>query len=131
MRSTVLVLTAALLWPVSVFSETQLSPELPVGAFVNGNELFGVCSDDHHFNQAYCKGYVVGVADAIAVVNAMKANGLAIQSTCPPKEHFAPEQVRDIVVQYLTAHPETRHQAAAAEAVKALLAAFPCKDQAH
>jgi Rap1a immunity proteins len=124
MRLRALLLTVALLWPVTVFSETK---DIPVGAFVNGNELFGVCSDDHHFNQAYCKGYVVGVADAISVVTAQIANVGSIAPTCLPKEHLAPEQVRDVVVQYLTAHPETRHEVAAAEAVKALLAAFPCK----
>jgi hypothetical protein len=64
--------------------------------------------------------------DALMVVNAMQANGLAIASACL-QEHVGSDQVRDVVVQYLTAHPETRHQAAAAEALKALLAAFPCK----
>jgi hypothetical protein len=69
----------------------------------------------------------VGVTDAISAVDAqMKSNGF-VPSMCPPREHLAPDQVKDIVVQYLTAHPETRHQAAAAEAWQALLAAFPCK----
>jgi hypothetical protein len=54
------VMAAALLWSASVFSEN-----FSMGSFVSGNDLFGVCSDDHHFNQAYCKGYVVGVADAL------------------------------------------------------------------
>jgi hypothetical protein len=129
MRPVVPVLTAALLWPVSVISQTK---DIPVLAFVNGNNLFDVCSDDHHFNQAYCKGYVVGVADALLMVNAQIASLGSIASACIPQDaHVKPEQVRDVVVQYLTAHPETRHQAAAAEAVKALLAAFPCKEQAH
>lgn len=124
MRLRMLVLAAGLLWPVSVFSQTK---DIPVDAFVDGNQLFSVCSDDHHFNQAYCKGYVVGVTDALNVVTAQLANIGSIAPACMPKEHFAPEQARDVVVQYLTAHPETRHEAAAAEAVKALLAAFPCK----
>ena len=103
-----------------------------MGSFETGNNLFGVCSDDHHFNQAYCKGYAVGVADALMAVNAMKANGFAIPSACTPQgEHVKPEQVRDIVVQYLTAHPEIRHKAAGGHALVALQAAFPCKEQAH
>ena len=126
MRLMALVLTAALLWPVSVFSES-----ISVGSFESGNSLLEVCSDDHHFNQAYCKGYAVGVADAISVVTAQIANIGSIAPTCLPKEHLAPEQVRDVVVQYLTAHPETRHHAAAGEAWHALTAAFPCKDQTH
>jgi hypothetical protein len=132
MRLRVLVLTAALLWSVSVFSES-----FPMGSFETGNDLFRVCSDDHHFNQAYCKGYAVGVADALMAVNAMKANGWTIPSACPPLkgdgvEHgVASEQVRDVVVQYLAAHPEIRHEAAGGHALLALQAAFPCKEQAH
>jgi hypothetical protein len=68
------------------------------------------------------------VADAIMAVNAMKANGWAIPSVCIPMgEHIKSEQVRDVVVQYLTAHPEIRHEAAAGNALVALQAAFPCK----
>jgi hypothetical protein len=118
-----LVMAVALLWSASVFSEG-----IPMGSFESGNNLFGVCSDDHHFNQAYCKGYMVGVADALMAANAMKENGLAIPSACIPSgEHIKSEQVRDVVVQYLAAHPEIRHQAAAGQALMALQAAFPCK----
>jgi len=78
------------------------------------------------FNQAYCKGYAVGVTDALMAVNAMKANGLAI-ACIPVGEHIAPEQVRDVVMQWLIAHPERRHQPAAGDALVALQAAFPCK----
>jgi hypothetical protein len=71
MRLKVLVLTAALLWLVSVFSET---PELQVDSFVSGNDLFRVCSDhDHDGAQGYCLGYVVGVTDTVLAVNALKA----------------------------------------------------------
>jgi hypothetical protein len=130
LRLRMLVLTAALLWPVSVFSETS---GLGVDSFVNGNKLFRLCSaHDHGEAQGYCLGYVVGVADAFTAVDALKAPGLAnaIRSTCPP-EHVDADQVRDVVVQYLTAHPATRHNAATHEVLAALLAAFPCKEQAH
>jgi hypothetical protein len=66
--------------------------------------------------------------DAFMAVNALKATGLAISSARPPKER---NQVRDIVLQWLTAHPATRHNAATHEALAALQAAFPCKEQAH
>ena len=65
--------------------------------------------------------------DLIFAVNALKAKGYAIPPTCPPKEHLAPDQVKDIVVQWLTAHPATRHNAASHEVLAAVLAAFPCK----
>jgi hypothetical protein len=135
MRLRVLVLTAALLlWPVSVFSETPEldltrppNPQqrnLDVDTFVSGNELFRICHDSA---QGDCRAYVMGVTDSFMVANALKASGLAIPSFCPPKGHLVPEQVRDIVVQYLTAHPATRHTAATHEALAALQAAFPCK----
>jgi len=54
----------------------------------------------------------MGVADALMAVKAMKENGWAIPSACIP-QHVKTEQVRDVVAQYLTAHPEKRHEAAA------------------
>jgi hypothetical protein len=51
MRVRALVLTAALLWSASVFSET-----IPMGSFETGNDLFGVCSDDHHFQSSLLQG---------------------------------------------------------------------------
>ena len=116
------VMAVALFWSASVFSETI------VGGFVTGNSLFDVCSDSHHINEAYCKGYVAGVADAISQMNAVKANGWTTPSTCIPQgEKVTQDQLKDVVVQYLTAHPEIRHVAAAGLTLLALQAAFPCK----
>ena len=117
------VTVVALLWSASVFSQI-----FPMRSFENGNDLLQVCSDGRDVFQSYCKGYAVGVADALMALNAMKANGYPIPSACiPAEEHVKSEQVRDVVVQYLTAHPEIRHQAAAGHALVALQAAFPCK----
>jgi len=115
------VMAVALLWSASVFSET-------IGGFVVGNGLFSVCSDGDERAKAYCKGYVAGVADTISQVNALKENGSAIPSTCIPQgEKVTQDQIRDVAVQYLTAHPEIRHVAAAGLTLLALQAAFPCK----
>jgi hypothetical protein len=84
------------------------------------------CSDGRNVVQQICRAYVEGVTDTIVGVTGLKANGLAIPSVCPPKD-IVSDQVKDVVVQYLTAHPETRHRAAANEALSALQAAFPCK----
>ena len=126
MRSRMLVLTAALLWSASVFSQS-----FTIGAFETGNKLLEACSDGHDITQGYCKGYAVGVADALMVVNEQIANVGSIASACiiPVDEHahVKPEQVRDVVVQDLAAHPETGHQTAAGHALLRLQAAFPCK----
>jgi hypothetical protein len=68
--------------------------------------------------------------DAFVAVNALEAIGLTIPSICPSKG-LTPDQVRDVVVQWLTAHPATRHNAATHEALAALKAAFPCEKQAN
>ena len=117
----------ALLWPVSVFSQTTVTPDFSVTSFLSGNDLFHVCSNGRDVVRQLCEAYVEGVVDTVMAVNAMKTNGYAIPSTCPPKEHLAPDQVKDVVVQYLTAHPEKRHEIAAGHALLALQAAFPCK----
>jgi hypothetical protein len=119
------VMAVALFWSASVFSQS-----FRMDSFERGNDLFQVCSDGRDVFQSYCKGYAVGVADALVAVNAMKANGYPIPSACIPAEehaHVKSEQVRDVVMQWLIAHPERRHQAAAGDALLALQAAFPCK----
>ena len=53
---------------------------------------------------------------------------MAIPSVCIPREQkVTTEQVRDVVVKDLAAHPETGHQTAAGHALLRLQAAFPCK----
>jgi hypothetical protein len=37
------------------------------------------------------------------------------------------QQVRDVAVEFLTAHPETRHTGAVGIVARALAGAFPCK----
>ena len=115
------VIAVALLWSASVFSQS-----FPMGRFESGNDLLGVCSDGSGIMQNYCNGYAVGVADALMAVNAMQANGYPVPSACIPKD-VKTEQVRDVVVQFLNAHPEKPHQPAAGHALVALQAAFPCK----
>ena len=110
------VMAVALFWSASVFSQS-----FTIGAFETGNKLLEACSDGHDITQGYCKGYAVGVADAISAVN-------AIPSVCIPREQkVTTEQVRDVVVKDLAAHPETGHQTAAGHALLRLQAAFPCK----
>jgi hypothetical protein len=81
MRAKLFFATAvALFWSASV-----LSQNFTIGAFETGTKLLEACPDGHDITQGYCKGYAVGVADAISAVNAMKANGMAIPSVCIPQ----------------------------------------------
>jgi hypothetical protein len=118
MRLTVLLVAAGLLWPIPVFSETTTDDAV---SFVLGKDLFGFCSDRSANSQSFCNGYLAGVADALGVFNAMGVGKIACLQPNTPND-----QVKDIVVQYLTAHPEKRDLDAAGEALIALQAAYPC-----
>jgi hypothetical protein len=117
MRLTALVVAAGLLWPIPVFSETTTHDTV---SFVVGRDLFGFCSNRSANSQSFCNGYLAGVADALSVVNTMGVKTACLQL------NIANEQVKDIVMQYLTAHPEKRDLAAAGQGLMALQAAFPC-----
>ena len=123
MRLMALVLAAGLLLPVPVSSQTGTVPAL---FSTSGNELFRSCTDGFATSRSLCNGYVAGVADTIEAMNSW-----GVTTTVCLQEHVSNEQIKDIVTQYLTAHPETRHLGAAGLVVHALHNAFPCKEQAH
>ena len=124
------VMVVALFWSASVFSQApQQAPPIDVKNFATGNDLYRLCSEGRvEGRNNFCTGYVEGVSDAVDLVNTLTAHGMYPRVCLPPAEQkVAVEQVRDIVVQWLTAHPERRHQDAAGEALWALMTAFPCK----
>jgi Rap1a immunity proteins len=119
MRLRMLVLAAGLLWPASGSSQQGRF-------FATGNDLFRFCSAGVATSQSICNGYVAGVVDTLGVFDAIGVTKI----TCV-EPNVSNEQVKQVVVQYLTAHPETRHLGAAGEVVQALQKAFPCTEQAH
>ena len=116
----VLVLATGLLWPVSVSSQQARF-------FATGNDLFRFCSAGGATSESLCNGYVAGVVDTVGVFEAIFG---VTKITCVEK-NVSNEQVKQIVMQYLTAHPETRHLGAAGLVFAALQPAFPCKEPVH
>ena len=88
-----------------------------MAVFENGNALLADCLGD---NPLFCYGYVEAVADA------MKLFGQWQRPECPPVDVSA-RQVRDVVVNFLLAHPADRHYAAASIVVNALKNAWGCE----
>jgi hypothetical protein len=90
-----------------------LSPTFAFSArgFVTGNDLFSKCSS----NSPLCMGYIAGVSDV------MSTNG----DICLP-DNATVQQIVDIVVKYLSDHPDRRHYSASSESGVALMQAFPC-----
>ena len=83
----------------------------------DGNELLAAClRPAETFDRGYCLGYIVGAAGALELE----------ASVCPPKG-ITLGQLKDVVVRYLQAHPEIRHQSATFLTSIALIDAFPCR----
>ena len=82
----------------------------------NGNALLAHCQSTNPYDSQTCLGYSVGVTDTLST----------LRKICPPVGE-TPEQGRDIIVNYLVAHPESRQSPASWLAQHALLAVWSCK----
>jgi Rap1a immunity proteins len=117
------------------------NPAGPYPAFTTGNKLFSECegfrtqgtvSPDEIVRFTYCKAYVVGVADALAMFKAHLEggsfwSGLTGTSVkyCPPKGADS-HQLTNVAIKYLRDYPEKRHLTAASLVANALAKGFPC-----
>ncbi|MGB6682277.1 MAG: Rap1a/Tai family immunity protein, partial [Candidatus Acidiferrum sp.] len=80
-----------------------------------GNDLLHVCQSDNIFDRGVCGGFITAASQVVQMAGkACFAEGMTL------------EQGRDVVVKYLSGHPETRHEAAVTLASRALMRAFPC-----
>lgn len=86
-------------------------------AYYTGNSLFDLCRKD----EFSCTVYIQGVLDGQFSTIVATSRDVAY---CIP-ESSKPQQVKDVVVAYLTAHPERRHLLAAGLITNALADAWP------
>jgi hypothetical protein len=107
-----------------VLSLLALAFTLPANAQVlansalDGNQVLTACTSAKTHD--YCIGYVTGVVDGIFYAEGTK------QHICP-EPGVLTQQVRDVVINYLKAHPEHRHAGAAGLVFNALYEKFPCR----
>jgi hypothetical protein len=96
-------------------------------AATNGNYLSSMCEEKTAVDKIACLAYITGATDAI---QSERAAGYDDQ-----KGYLFPfcfhngviyQQITDVVVKYLRAHPETRNEAAPVLIARALEEAFPC-----
>lgn len=86
--------------------------------FHDGNKILEYCRGAGTLNEAYCYGMMAGLSDGLTTSHA--------STICTPNS-VTLQQVRDIIVQHVTANPATRHQASSVLAYIALSTAFPCR----
>jgi hypothetical protein len=89
----------------------------PVRIWKTGNDILADCSSTSDAVRFACMGYIMGVSDTIAT-----EGGLTQPIALP--EGSTPVQLKDVVISYLTQHPEKRHLTAAALVYGALTGAF-------
>jgi Rap1a immunity proteins len=117
MRLRVLFIAAGLLW-----SSPSLSGVTTYTSFYDGNRLYVACRSSDHDLKFFCHGYVASISDSLGAQTADQDH------VCMP-DGVRASQVEDIVVKYLSDHPEVRHYSAWSLGASALRLAFPCKEQ--
>lgn len=83
--------------------------------FYSGNELYQRLQSESLIEKSVALGFVAGVADTM--------EGILV---CAP-DFATVGQARDVVLRHLVLNPQSRHKTAAALAVDALRAAWPCR----
>lgn len=92
-----------------------------VAALATGNNLYEACTGTQGTAQLGCTGYIMGVADTLYALPSYTGKAVV----CLP-DGYDLQQVKDVVVKYLGAHPEDRAKSASVLVISALLVAFPC-----
>jgi hypothetical protein len=88
-------------------------------SFISGNELKKDLEDDSGYSKGYGFGFVIGVTDAIGILNYV----------CLPSGQSGVRagQIREVVLKYLRANPEMLHKPGADLVYLALVDVWPCK----
>ncbi|MCA1338092.1 Rap1a/Tai family immunity protein [Pseudooceanicola marinus] len=106
---------------------------------VSGNSLYSACRSESGVELGFCVGFVLGAIEgesfgAFIVIQRLMPGQTTDESNsainaflahCIPSD-ATNEQLRDIVVRYLSDHPESRHFPARGLIWNALMEAFPC-----
>lgn len=90
-------------------------------AFKDGNDLYHDCSTSSAVDHGVCLGYIEGVADILS-----GSVTLFGWRACIPQEAQA-QRLSNVVLNFLSAHPEIRHNAAPSLVAAALASDFPCR----
>jgi hypothetical protein len=100
----------------------QCETALKIGA---GSKMLKMTDIQEALNGSYCRGYVHGVVDAMAVMSAS-----VITTYCIPANADGDQLIR-IAVKYLNDNPAKLHYPSGALVVRAITEAFPCKGESR
>jgi Rap1a immunity proteins len=92
--------------------------------YMAGNGLTKACTSVVLRDNALCIGYIIGISDAMQAAQATGGALFGWQACLPPSA--TAEQVTEVAVRFLIAHPEAQQSSAGDLIAKALSDAFPC-----
>ena len=104
---------------------TSLGSFLSAGStkyFYNGTKLYNLCRADTPIDEALCKGYILGVQDAIYSGHLSDHFSL-----CLP-EGVEPDQIRLQLIRYIENNPNIMNFAAEGLVAKTLESTYACKN---
>ena len=104
---------------------TSLGSFLSAGStkyFYNGTKLYNLCRADTPIDEALCKGYILGVQDAIYSGHLSDHFNL-----CLP-EGVEPDQIRLQLIRYIENNPNIMNFAAEGLVAKTLETTYACKN---
>jgi hypothetical protein len=90
--------------------------------FTTGNDVLRACASEKATVAIGCASYLVGMAQMSDFYGRLDGSR---QTVCLP-ESPTNGQLRDVVLEYVKAHPATRHLPSEALALSAYHEAFPC-----
>ncbi len=116
-------------WRAAALASCLCLALLPVDArgSQTGQDFLELCSGGESWTEGYCTGYVTGAGELI--------DGLLLEKDLKPaldgKAFCLPEdlrkgEVRNLVLDYLRAHPEVRDKQMTSITWAALIETFPC-----
>lgn len=93
------------------------------GDVITGNKLYEWCTTNDpataQVSQALCLGFVAAISQHVAI-----SRTAPVKPGCVPEDMTTLQQVIDIVIKYLRAHPEQRGVLAAAPVTLAIAQAY-------
>ncbi|MDJ0942285.1 MAG: Rap1a/Tai family immunity protein [Kiloniellales bacterium] len=116
-------------WPAALLAAGLCLAMLPADARggQTGRDFLELCSGPESWTEGYCTGYVTGAGELIdgLLLEEDLKSALASRAFCLPNG-LRKGQVRDLVLDYLRAHPEVRDKQMTSITWAALIEAFPC-----
>ena len=112
---------------VSLATPTNVEARPEPAAYFYGNGLLSLCESEDATDWGVCFGFIVGI-DVASNAFLTGGRGLPWFYYCRPEKVVLFGQIHDVVVAYLKAHPESRHEPSSALIIKAFQEAWPCPE---